>query len=101
MEDGVLMNRREAIARLAATTGTVAIGQFMVVTATDCYDDAAFSAFRTGLRKVDAASKKRHGKTFMESNTEERTALLNDLNAEQRTYERERRAASLSADADP
>jgi Gluconate 2-dehydrogenase subunit 3 len=140
MEDPVIMNRREALARLAAITGTMAIGAelflsgchapeakrrtepltaaelalldeigetiipttdspgakaagvgpFMAVTAKQCYDDAAYASFRSGLAKIDVASRKRNGKPFIESTPSERTALLNDLDREQRKYTRER-----------
>jgi hypothetical protein len=140
MEDPVLMNRREALARLMAITGTVAIGAelfltgcratdarkrtepltaaelalldeigetiipatdspgakaagvgpFMAATAKDCYDDAAYASFRSGLEQIDKASRKRNGKSFMESTPVERTALLNDLDREQRTHSREK-----------
>jgi hypothetical protein len=140
MEDPVLMNRREALARLMAITGTVAIGAelfltgcratdarkrtepltaaelalldeigetiipatdspgakaagvgpFMAATAKDCYDDAAYASFRSGIEQIDKASRKRNGKSFMESTPAERTALLNDLDREQRTHSREK-----------
>jgi hypothetical protein len=135
MEDAVRMNRREAIARLTAITGTVAvcadlfltgcrvpdadrrtpfstpelalldeigetiipatdtpgakavgIGQFMATTATACYVDTSYSAFRKGVEKIDSASKKRHGRSFMDSTPAERTSLLNELDAQQRKY---------------
>ena len=136
----VIMNRREALARLVAITGTMAIGgelflsgcrapdaakrteplsaadlalldeiaetiipatdtpgakaagvgAFMAMTAKDCYDDAAYASFRSGLEKIDAASQKRNGKSFIGSTPAERTALLNDLDREQRKYLREK-----------
>ena len=143
MEDAGLMNRREALSRLALITGSVAIGAelfltgcrspdaakrtqpfsptelalldeigetilpatetpgakavgigaFMATTATECYNDAAYAAFRNGLQRIDAACKKLNGKSFMESTPGERTALLNDLEREQRAYGRERARA--------
>ena len=140
MEDAVMMNRREALARLMAITGTMAIGDelfvtgcrapeakkrtepvtaaeiallgeigetiipttdtpgakaagigaFMAATAKDCYDDAAYASFRSGLEQIDKASRKRNGKSFMESTPAERTALLNELDVEQRKHLREK-----------
>ncbi len=134
-----MMTRREALARLMAITGTVAIGAelflsgcrapeakkrtdpfspaelalldeiaetiipttdspgakaagvgaFMAATARNCYDDAAWGSFRSGIEQVDKASRKKHGKPFMESSPAERTALLNELNREQRDYLRD------------
>ena len=143
MDDAGLMNRREALARLTALTGAVAIGAelfltgcrspdaakrtqpfspselalldeigetispatdtpgakavgigaFMATTATECYNDTSYAAFRSGLARVDSASRKRHGKTFMESTAAERTTLLNELEREQRAYAREKTQA--------
>ena len=140
MEDPVIMNRREALARLMAITGTMAIGSelflsgcrapearkrtepltaaeralldeigetiipttnspgakaagvgpFMAMTAKNCYNDVAYASFRSGLEKIDTASRKRHSKSFMESTPSERTALLNDLDREQRIHTREK-----------
>jgi len=140
MEDVTIINRREALARLLAITGTVAIGAelfltgchapsakkrtepvsaadqakldeiaetiipttdtpgakaahvgaFMIATATACYDDPAYASFRAGIDDIDKASHKHHGKTFMESSAAERTALLNELDREQRKQTREK-----------
>jgi hypothetical protein len=137
-DDPVTMNRREALARLMAITGTVAIGAelflsgchspdakrrtepftaaelalldeiaetiipttdspgakaagvgpFMATTATQCYDDPAYASFRSGLERIDAACRKRHGKSFMDSTPNDRSALLNDLDREQLDYTR-------------
>jgi len=137
-----MMNRREAVARMIAITGTMAVGAelflsgcrapeaetrtvafspadialmdeiaetiipttdtpgakaakvgaFMAMMSHDCYDDASFGSLRGGLAKIDGASKKHHGKSFMESTPEERTALLNQLDAEQRTHSQNRSA---------
>ena len=141
MEDSVRINRRDALARLMAITGTVAIGAelfltgcrspdaakrtepltpaelalldeiaetiipttdspgakaagvgpFIAATARDCYDDAAYASFRGGLAKIDAASRKRSGKSFVESSASERTSLLEELDREQRAYTQERK----------
>ena len=143
MDDAELMNRREAIARLTAITGLVAIGAeafltgcrpqdstertqpfspaelalldeigetiipatdtpgakavgigtFMATTATACYNDTSYANFRRGLAQIDRASKKRNGRPFVESSPAERTALLNDLDREQRAHTREKAAA--------
>jgi hypothetical protein len=140
MEDPVIMNRREALERLMAITGTMAIGAelflsgchapeaqnrtepltaaelalldeiaetiipttdspgakaagvgpFMAKTAKECYDDPTYASFRSGLEKTDKASRKRNGTSFMESTPSERTALLNDLDREQRKYAQEK-----------
>ena len=139
-DDAATMSRREALARLMAITGTMAIGAelfltgcrapdaknrtvpltagemaqldevaetiipathtpgakaagvgaFIAATAAACYDDATYASFRGGLAKLDRASRKRSGKSFVESTAVERTALLNELDREQRQYSRER-----------
>jgi hypothetical protein len=135
------MNRREALARMVAITGTMAIGAeffltgcqrpeakkrtepltpaeqamldevgetiipatstpgakaagvgpFMAMIARDCYDDAAYSSFRGGLDKLDRASKKQYGRTFVALSPADRTTLLNAIDREERTYTAERK----------
>ena len=133
------MNRRDALARIVAITGTVAIGSevflagcsrpvkdrtvaystqdialmdeiaetiipttdtpgakaagvgaFMAMMSKDGYDDASFASFRKGLEQIDKASRKHHGKAFMESSLKERTTLLNELDREARKHGREK-----------
>jgi Gluconate 2-dehydrogenase subunit 3 len=62
----------------------VGIGDIMAMLVNDCYDDASQAAFHRGLGKVDEASRKRHGKSFLDSTPGERTALLSELDREQR-----------------
>src|SRR5947208_68113 len=62
------------------------IGEFMKTIVTDCYPKADQTVFVDGLKKLDAASKKKSGKYFMESTAEERHALLTDLDKEQKEY---------------
>jgi hypothetical protein len=64
----------------------VKIGSFMAVMARDCYDDTSYTAFRAGIATVDAASQKKFGKTFVAGSATERTALLNEIEREQRAY---------------
>jgi Gluconate 2-dehydrogenase subunit 3 len=139
-DDPATMNRREALARLMAITGTMAIGAelfltgcrapdakhrtepltaaemslldevaetiipttdtpgakaagvgaFIAATAKACYDDATYASFRGGLAKLDRASRKRSGKPFLESIASDRTALLNELDREQRKHSQDR-----------
>lgn len=136
------MNRREAVARLFAITGTMAVGgelflsgcrapeaakrtvafspadialmdeiaetiipatdtpgakaahvgAVMAMLAHDCYDDASYASLRGGLQTIDDASRKHHGKSFMDSTPADRTALLNELDAEQRAHTPKRSA---------
>ena len=66
------------------------IGAFMAMIVNDCYDDESHAGFQDGLARIDAASGKRHGKSFAACAPAERTAQLNDLDREQRTYSRSR-----------
>jgi hypothetical protein len=133
------MNRREAIARVAAMTGTVmfgaeflltgcsprgaekrapftpqdlslmeeiaetilpatetpgakaaGVGAFMAMMAQDGYDDATFDVFRKGLTQIDRASRKHHGRKFMESSPSERTAFLTELDRTAWNHSREK-----------
>lgn len=63
------------------------IGAFMIMMVTDCYDDAHHAVFKAGLGKINEASRQRHGKSFLASTPAERTALLNELDAEQRAHQ--------------
>lgn len=62
------------------------VGTFMAKVVNDCYDDDTHIAFERGLAAVDKASRKRHGKSFMESAPAERTALLNQIDREAREH---------------
>lgn len=64
----------------------VQIGAFMQMMVNDCYDDEHQAVFKAGLGLVDAAAKKTHGKSFMQNSAAERTALLNQLDQEERQY---------------
>ena len=140
MEDAAAMTRRDAIARLMAITGTLAIGAelfitgcrapdakhrtepltaaeaslldevaetivpttdtpgakaagvgpFMAATAKSCYDDRIYASFRRGITTLDKESRDKSGRSFVESTPAERTALLNELDREQRKHTREK-----------
>lgn len=62
------------------------IGAFMVMMVNDCYDDAHHSAFMAGLVRIDAASRDRFGRIFTAATPRERTALLNELDTEQKQH---------------
>lgn len=64
----------------------VGIGGFMAMMVTDCYDDAHHTAFMKGLVNLNALSRQRFGRDFIAGTPQERTALLNDLDAEQRQH---------------
>jgi hypothetical protein len=62
------------------------VGPFMALMVTDCYDDKDQQIFKSGLRQLDEASRKAHGKSFMESTPKERLTLLEALDREQKAY---------------
>ncbi len=72
----------------------VGIGAFMVMMVNDCYDDATHAAFQAGLAKIDDASRKQSGKSFLAATADQRTALLNALDKEQRAYGKTKEAGS-------
>jgi hypothetical protein len=59
-----------------------AIGAFMGMMVTDCYDDRHEAVFRAGLRDLDEACRKRHGKSFVECAPDQRSELLTELDRE-------------------
>jgi len=63
------------------------IGAFMVMMVNDCYDDAHHAAFKAGLAAVNAASRAKFGRDFMAATPVERTAMLNELDAEQKRHQ--------------
>ena len=63
------------------------IGAFMVMMVNDCYDDAHHATFKAGLPAVNAASRAKFGHDFIAATPAERTALLNELDAEQKMHQ--------------
>jgi hypothetical protein len=62
------------------------VGPFMALMVTDCYEPRDQEVFHAGLGKLDDASKKLNGKSFMSSTPAQRLALLQSLDAEQKAY---------------
>lgn len=62
------------------------IGEFMKTIVTDCYEEKDQKIFTEGMTKLEEASKKKNGKSFLESTPEQRHALLVDLDKEQKEY---------------
>lgn len=60
------------------------IGAFMAMMVTDCYSEEHHGAFVSGIVKINDAARERYAKTFLECSRDERTALANTLDAEQR-----------------
>jgi hypothetical protein len=64
----------------------VGIGAFAAMMVADCYDPAHHAAFREGLAAVNEAAARRYGRDFTACSPEERTELLNAIDAEQRVH---------------
>lgn len=62
------------------------VGAFMTVMVTDCYPEADQKVFTEGMKTLDEASKKKNGKSFMDSDAEQRKALLIDIDKEAKDY---------------
>jgi hypothetical protein len=62
------------------------IGQFMKTIVTDCYEEKDQKIFTEGMVKLDEASKKKSGKSFLSSSQQERHDLLVELDKEQKEY---------------
>ena len=62
------------------------VGPFMAVMVTDCYDDKEQQIFRDGMKKLDDACRKANNVAFMQATPQQRLALLETLDKEQKTY---------------
>lgn len=62
------------------------VGEFMTRIVKDCYTEKDQKIFVDGMQKLDAASKQKSGKSFLDSTPEQRHDLLVDLDKEQRIY---------------
>lgn len=89
-EERALMDEiGETIIPATDTPGAKAanIGAFMTLMVTDCYDDAHHAVFKAGLENIAASAAQRFGKSFVAGTPVQRTALLNELDAEQRAHQ--------------
>lgn len=78
----------ETILPQTSTPGAKAadVGSFMAVMVRDCYTERDQKAFKEGLTKLDKSCKEKYGKGFMEAGSEQRTALLIQLEKEAQAY---------------
>jgi hypothetical protein len=63
------------------------VGNFMALMVLDCYEEKNQQIFKEGLKKIDELSKKNHGQSFVKITSGQRTALLIELDREQKTFE--------------
>ena len=68
-------------------------GAFMALMVTDCYGPVQQKVFREGMRKLDDACKKSHNASFMAASPQQRLAVLNVLDQEQKRVMDSREAA--------
>jgi hypothetical protein len=64
------------------------VGEFMTVIVNDCYETKDQTAFMAGLKKLNEASNKASGKTFMQATIEQRHSLLVDLDKEATAFQK-------------
>lgn len=62
------------------------VGSFMALIVQECYTAEDQQIFLEGIRQIDTISKKKYDKGFMSLDARQRTALLTDLDKEQRNY---------------
>jgi len=62
------------------------VGAFMALMVTDAYEPADQKIFRDGMQQLDAACRTKHNTAFMAATPEQRLALLEEIDREQKTY---------------
>ncbi|MFC6997181.1 gluconate 2-dehydrogenase subunit 3 family protein [Rufibacter roseus] len=79
----------ETILPATSTPGAKAaeIGSFMAVMVQDCYTKEDQKIFMKGIDQLDEASKKKFNKGFLKATPQERTALLTQLDKEQKEHQ--------------
>jgi hypothetical protein len=66
------------------------IGEFMKTIVTDCYDDKEQKTFLDGMQTLDAACKTKNGKSFLESDAQQRHDFLVELDKEAKDYQKKK-----------
>ncbi|WP_207434252.1 gluconate 2-dehydrogenase subunit 3 family protein [Sabulibacter ruber] len=79
----------ETILPTTSTPGAKAakIGNFMATMVQDCYNAEDQKVFLNGIKQLDEACEKKYDKKFMKAMPQERTALLTQLDAEQKKHQ--------------
>lgn len=73
-------------------------GAFMALMVTDTYDTRDQRIFRDGMRKLDAASRRANGVSFMGATPQQRLQILEALDREQKAYMDSHDAAERARD---
>ena len=78
----------ETILPETSTPGAKAagVGPFMALMVTDCYDPDKQAIFRAGMQTLEDASVERFQAGFMAAQADQRLALLEDFDREQKSY---------------
>lgn len=66
------------------------VGRFMTVMVNDCYTKEDQDTFHAGIKKLNEASKEMHKKDFLDASPEERTQLLEKLDAEAKDHQKKK-----------
>lgn len=69
------------------------VGSFMAVMVRDCYEKPDQDIFLKGISQIDDAANKKFSKKFMDLDATQRTALLTDLDKEQKDYSKTKKPA--------
>jgi len=79
----------ETIIPATTTPGAKAakVGEFMQVMVTDCYEEKNQKIFIEGMKKLNEACNKQHGKDFLSANADQRKALLTAIDKEAKDYQ--------------
>jgi len=72
------------------------VGAFMALMVTDAYNERDQKIFRDGMRTLDEACRTMHNAAFMEATPQQRLALLEQLDREQKAHMDAREAARRS-----
>lgn len=62
------------------------VGAFMALMVTDAYEPSDQKIFREGMQKLDDACRTKHNTAFMSATPEQRLAVLEEIDREQKTY---------------
>ncbi|HTE02220.1 MAG TPA: gluconate 2-dehydrogenase subunit 3 family protein [Mucilaginibacter sp.] len=78
----------ETILPATSTPGAKAanVGGFMAIMVRDCYEKPDQDIFVKGLSQINDAANKKFSKSFLDLDATQRTALLTDLDKEQKDY---------------
>lgn len=67
------------------------VGEFMNTMVVDCYTEGDQKVFVEGLQKIEDASQKKSGKSFMASSPEEKKALLTEIDKQLKDYNKNKK----------